>query len=863
MTIPSQGSSNENHHVPDTIKEHVAELIRTSEQQGEPNPVVGKVTLQVDYQIIEHFSEHLYDSPNKAVEELVANSFDAFATEARVFTPGQYTANRVIVWDNGESMDVDGLQQLWWIAKSPKSNGDRVEEREGRTRKIIGKFGIGKLASYSVGEVISHVCRHQGEFYVVSIDYGQIEGTNDTSQVSSLNPISAPICRLPKEHTFEIVKNLFDTPPPSIETMLNGESWTFAIIEQLKVNDLPYRRLMWVLGNGMPLRPDFRIKVNEDEVQSKLKKQAVINWDFGSKEVVDAVRNRWNDAVVKKDVSPIVESGNRAGLDSNVPTKEIPFIRFAHLGPVWGHVRLFDDSLLGYRSAEHGRSHGFFFFVRGRLLNPDDGQLFMPDPSFQTFYRSQFVIYADDLDEKLLADRQRLRKDEAVVQEIELLQRALTGIARTTVEARDIEQEANQSTRSILPVSSRTYYRDPLNALLLQAPIEDVPSFDPSAVSVERKHLGENERISKVALKEGEFHVNTDHPYYIVSAKRAGQSKAAREFLRTFDLFAISERLLEGHLLDIGIPEKAVADIVEWREGLFRQLASSYDKTPEIVAEMHRTSYVGSREFEKALHDIFEEMGFAAEHDGQSGQKDILVVATVGPESYRFIVEAKGSKNEVDNEAANVGAAANHRDQVGADHAVVVARKFTGFGPDRDSNTAALYKECHSTKGVSIMEIEALEEVYQAITRFSYPLPLLRDIFTTLETPAQKLVRIGGLTEPAEGFDYLDLLNKIWQRQGGAASDDVVPYRTIFQDGLWKGEGMDFEDFHRRLVALDTLAAGRISMNTSKEHVYLRQSPDLILAQIEKSLRGEGHDVRESDDGSCSRPGPPESLSFN
>lgn len=847
MAIPSRGDSNENHHVPDTIKEQVADLIRTSEQRGEPNPVVGKVTLQVDYQIIEHFSEHLYDSPNKAVEELVANSFDAFAEEARVFTPGPYTANRVIVWDNGESMNVEGLQQLWWIAKSPKSNGDRVEEREDRTRKIIGKFGIGKLASYSVGEVISHVCRHQGEFYVVSIDYGQIEGTNDTSPVSSVNPISAPVCRLSKEHTFELVKDLFDIPPPSIETMLNGDSWTFAIIEQLKVRDLSSRRLMWVLGNGMPLRPDFRIKVNEDEVQSKLKKEAVINWDFGSEEVVGTIRSRWDDAEAKKEVFPIVEFGSRVGLDPNASTAEIPFVQFSHLGLVWGHVRLFDETLLRYRSAEHGRSHGFFLFVRGRLLNPDDEQLFLPDPSYQTFYRSQFVIYADDLDGKLLADRQRLRKDEPVVQELELLQRALAGIARTTVEARDAERETSQSTRSILPVGSRTFYRDPLNALLLKAPIEDVSDFDPAAVGVERKHLGENAKISEVALREGEFHVNTSHPYYSVLAKRAGQSKVAREFLRTFDLFAISERLLEGHLLDIGIPERDVAEVVAWREGLFRQLASSYDRTPEIVAEMHRTSHVGNREFEKSLRDVFADMGFAAEHDGQSGRKDILVLATVGPESYKFTVEAKGSKNDIGNEAAKVGAAANHRNQAGADHAVIVARKFAGFGPERDDESAALYQECKSTGGVSIMETEALEEAYLATTRFSYPLPLLRDVFTTLETPAQKLVRIRKLREPAEGFDYSDLLNRLWQRQGGAASDDVVSYRSIFQDGRWKGEGMDFQDFQRRLVALDTLAAGRISMNTNREHVYLRQSPDLILAQIEKSLRGEGHDVQESD----------------
>lgn len=119
---------------------------RIEELRDGPGNVVDQVSLDVDYQIIEHFSRHLYDSPNKAVEELVANGFDAFATEVLVFTPGRYTAGRLLVWDDGESMNVDGLKKLWWIARSPKS-GERVEERNGKEWKIIGKFGIGKLAS--------------------------------------------------------------------------------------------------------------------------------------------------------------------------------------------------------------------------------------------------------------------------------------------------------------------------------------------------------------------------------------------------------------------------------------------------------------------------------------------------------------------------------------------------------------------------------------------------------------------------------------------------------------------------------------------------------------------------------------------
>lgn len=824
-----------------TIASQVDDLIQAFEDGRGPDPVVGKVVLEVDYQIIEHFSEHLYASPNKAVEELVANSFDAFATEVHVFVPGQYTSDRIIVWDNGDSMDIEGLEQLWWIAKSPRAVGDRIAERSGKVRKIIGKFGIGKLASYSVGQVISHICRHQGEYYLVSIDYGRLSGNDNGHPVSAQRPIRAPVVNLEKDAAAKMLRTLFDTPPPSMEKMLQQDSWTFAVIEQLKLRDLPSGRLKWVLGNGMPLRPDFAIRVNEDDVSSRLSKVSFENWSLGSNRIRDAVKSRWNDAVNKGEADPIVEFGCKRGLNPNDMSEDTPFIRFKHLGVVWGNVRLFDETLLKYRSADHGRSHGFFLFVRGRLLNPDDEQLFLPHPSFQTFYRSQFIIYADDLDDCILADRERLRNARAV-EEFALLQRALAGVARTTVEAYDAEKDTKESTRSFLPLGSRVYYRDPLNALLLKTPIDDIHSFDPATVRVERKELGEDGRMSEVAVREGEIHVNTSHPYYNVVSKRAGQSKAARESLRMLDLLAISERLLEGHLLDIGMPETEITEVMGWREGLFRQLAKSYDESiPKCLDEMKRSSYLGGRRFEKAVGVVFEEMGFSVEHDGRSGEKDVLVVATVGPEEYEFIIEAKGSAGVVSNEAANVGAAASHRDQVGAVHAVIVAREFGGFRQQADNENAALYKECRATGDVSIMETDALEAVYGAVMRFSYPLALLRDIFTTLQTPAAKLTTVGSLERPEKDFDYSVLLDEIWERQAGSARSDVVAYRSVFQEGSWKRGGMRFEDFQRKLVALDTLAAGRIVINTGTREVYLRQSPDLILAQIEESLQGRGH----------------------
>lgn len=358
-------------HRPKTIRDQVRDQLPTL---GE---AVDEVILQVDYQIIEHFSENLYGSPNKAVEELVANGFDAFASEVHVFIPGPQSPSRLLVWDNGESMDIEGLKALWWIARSPKDEGQRIKERDGKARKMIGKFGIGKLASYSVGRVISHICRHQNDFYLVSVDYAQIHGEDGKPPIATDNPLRTPIVSLTETSARTLIESLFEQQPTDLDRLFTQSSWTLAIIEDLKVDDLPKGRLMWVLGNGMPLRPDFAIWVNQENVQPKLAKEAAIVWDLGSEEVVATIKTRWEEAVRDKQFDPPLEFGSEIGLDPQQPGKAIPFAHFAHLGKVWTTIRLFDETLLKYRSADQGRSYGFFLMVRGRLVNPDEAELLL------------------------------------------------------------------------------------------------------------------------------------------------------------------------------------------------------------------------------------------------------------------------------------------------------------------------------------------------------------------------------------------------------------------------------------------------------------------------------------------------------
>jgi len=87
---------------------------------------IGKETSQIDvrisYRIIELFSEGLYSSPNKAVEELISNSWDAGAENTHVILSSDLSQpdGQIVVIDDGTGMDESGLQQHWLLGTSMK-----------------------------------------------------------------------------------------------------------------------------------------------------------------------------------------------------------------------------------------------------------------------------------------------------------------------------------------------------------------------------------------------------------------------------------------------------------------------------------------------------------------------------------------------------------------------------------------------------------------------------------------------------------------------------------------------------------------------------------------------------------------------
>lgn len=670
---------------------------------GQPLP--EDVVVEVDYAIIRHFSEHLYGSPNKAVEELVSNSYDALARQCRVYLPGRFTTDRVIVWDNGGSMGVKDLKALWVIARSPKESGTaRSAEADGLRRLMIGKFGIGKLASYALGERITHYCRVGDDFLAVTVDYRVVHADLEPQTPHGNAPMpppsnrtaryATPIRRLTEDEARQHLRSLFDAEPEAMGSLFGCRSWTVAVVDRLKDVELSQGRLKWVLGNGMPLRPDFRLFVNDDEVQSRLGAGATSTWTLGESAVQEALRTAWTSSAGATDRTAV--SGHYLLPGSPWPAAQPPVehsdtvpddaVVFPELGPVTAEVRLFGRSLQRRDDSEQPRSHGFFVMVRGRLVNPEDDRLLLADPSFSTFYRAQFVIHADGLDQDLLADRERIREDTPRGRELAILQQALYRAARAELERQDVDAAAAATTESLLPVDSRELFREPLTALLLRD--ESGPAAFPlNRPTVRRAELDEAAPVSDLDPGGAGFRVNSAHPFYRSIKAKAGTGKKAAEFLRVFDLFAVSERLLEGHLYDIGLGETEVRAVMDWRDQLFRALAGRHAAaSADAVQRVREASFKGDKELENALAALFSLMGFVAVRDGASGKKDVLVVAPVGPDAQRFTIEAKGSRHPVGNDDTDLDIAAAHRTDTGATHSIVVAREFKGFareGGDR------------------------------------------------------------------------------------------------------------------------------------------------------------------------------------
>ncbi len=355
-------------------------------QSAAPSPAASLGTKVTDIPVIigprflDLFSENLYRSPNKAFEELISNSWDADATVVHVVIPSDLSEPSATVWvlDNGRSMDLDGLRELWMVAESPKRRAVPPKN----SRYPIGKFGIGKLATYLLADEVTYVCRAaDGITRAVTMDYrrlGEVEAQHGLEMTSlpltvreldaaalgqmlkglpSGDQVAALLKQKIPSDGYDFTDEFGGANPPAPK---KSDTWTLCVLTSLKKpgRQMQVGQIKRMLRAALPLGKAMAIVFNGESLPStKVDAQVEKTWVLGSTDLPFA-------KIKLPDESEATVTSH--------PTPE-PHLTIDGLeGAVTGTVRLFANRISGGKSDEHGASNGFHVNVLGRVVNEDD-----------------------------------------------------------------------------------------------------------------------------------------------------------------------------------------------------------------------------------------------------------------------------------------------------------------------------------------------------------------------------------------------------------------------------------------------------------------------------------------------------------
>jgi hypothetical protein len=768
----------------------------------------SKIPVLISYKIIKLFSEGLYSSANKAVEELVSNSFDAGATKVHVLlSPDLITKESTIaVIDNGASMDKDGLRQHWLIGVSNKRPGGRSIVNG---RKQIGKFGIGKLASYVLANRLSHICKFGNKYYATSMDYSQIEPTDD--ELRAEEPVLLPLRELTQSEAKEAVRPWSKgTKPGYTDIMLFGKgaakNWTIAIMSDLKemANEISRGRLKRILSTTMPLHPEFELYFDGNKIlPSKLAGNRQ-RWILG-KELTELPKPAPSDLEVTEDEDAEQNSMHRFGLSHPL------------LGRITGKAELYDDLLTKGKSERTERSHGFFVYVHGRLINLED-EYFGIDSNLLrhgTFSRFHMVVHIDSLDDVLRSSREAV-KEGALLNTARNFLRGVFNYVRTQHELKEEEQAPGALAVRRFAASPYSLTRRPVMSLILSAIDKKcVPkfiSYPRDLTKAQRKEfiaqleekvnepeglvrhvrisedLSQHQGIAIFDAAEGVLKINAFHPFVAYFLSEYEDRKQSLPL----ELLAMSEVLHEASLYELGLKEDLVNDIMMRRDELLRHLAKSTGKNNALIVSQNlRDAANNKSELELQLVAAFERMGFTdAIPLGGSGKPDGYAEAPLGAteageiRSYKVTLEAKSKERtgtKVTAKAVGISTIVRHREDHKCDHAVVVGPDF----PTDRGEASALFKEmadakkAHPGKTITLIRIDDMARLVRLVPAKRIGLHKLRELFKTCSTPEESKQWVDKIAEEKpEKLPYKELLETISAEQKDTPKQ-AVSYGSI------------------------------------------------------------------------------------
>ena len=822
-----------------------------------------QIDVRISHRIIQLFSEGLYSSPNKAIEELVSNSFDAGAENVHILlSPDLRDSDAtIVVIDDGEGMNNEGLKKHWIIGESSRRN-DVSSSR----RKPIGKFGIGKLSTYVLASKLTHISKSGETYYAATMDYSKLVGSaeNTSKGVFDEQTIEIPLRTLTEQQSRETVQRWVVGEREGHQALrlfgdAASESWTVAIMSGLKDmgKKVKIGRLKWVLRTAMPQRSDFRLFLDGEPITPPEMDNPLAKLVLG-KDVVQMPTPCPEGMIEREDTEESEDSVHRHGIYHD----EL-------LGRITGYIEIFKDEL-DTGKPKFEQSSGFFVYVRGRRVNVDDPGFGIERNLLRhgTFSRFRMVAHIDSLDEALRSSRESFQQGD-LYGAVQNFLRAGFNLARNRLVEHDKEQTPAARISARVSSAPGSMTREPLRSLAhmiaenkaapfyLRFPShlspekqaefrETLKQTDNLLRSTELSVLDSRDGLAVFDIYQGTLLINSSHPFvaafqeYFIDPKKN----------LPLEMFAMSEILMEAHLYLMGMDESVIRDTIGRRDELLRQFVrSSAHRTVGMIALALTDARDDENKLEEEMRAAFEAMGFAnVIRIGGKGEPDGTAEAHLAAtedgkiQRYKVGLEAK-SGSTVSAKRLGISGIGRHMEKHKCDHHLVIGNGFaTSTGKDSASvKEIKTYREDTVRKGsektITLMHIDDLARLIRIVsTKRVGGLSRLRTLFRSCITPEESKEWVDGLeSETPQNWPYREILETIWER-AKKRPDTAIEYSAVmtaleFRDPSITISKKDLIDCCR---SMQVIACGVVFARENT--VEIDRRPDLILEDIKAAI---------------------------
>lgn len=792
---------------------------------------IASIPVPINYDIIRLFSEGLYRSPHKAVEELVTNGYDAGAQRVHIILPEQPEDEEsafapLWVIDDGHGMDNEGFHHLWRVAESEKT------DIEPNGRAPIGQFGIGKLAAYVLAWRLTHLSRTNGKLLLTTMDFRRVTGRqNDPAR-----PVRVALREIDESTAREYLADISDRDPLAWKFMFDdhdrSDNWTAAALTDFKdlYNQLSAGRLRWVLSSGLPLHSEFGIWLDGEQVSS-------------SKENLAMIR--------QVDVNEHIEK----------------------IGTIKGKARIYERQLTYGKSDQFGRSHGYFIRVRGRVINLEDELFGIQQPNHAAWSRFAMEIDADGLRDHLLSSREGVRDSEAIGTFRKFLLKTFNE-CRTAYDEWNRRQNEALDISGLLLESPSSHVIDPLVRSVSNTVRIDVESFYidvPRDVSQEdrsewfedfKADVSSNPFDKTTFVKDGanapalryipvdrNLTVNSDHPFVDKLTRGDKQRMPAK-------LFASSEVLLEGQLQEQGIDQTAIANFLRDRDRVLRLAAGD---APPTANEVLRRLEVATRDdfaLERAVGSVFRLLGFEYERKGGNASgPDGVLYARLGRHKartadYKVVYDAKQTNQpSVPADKIDVASLESFRIEERADFGFFIATAYAAETKDQGAVNRKIRQP--GGKFISLLKVKHLNRLVWQHFHNGVTLTELRSLFESARTVPEVDEWIDELEQRlcfAGEVPLVILLNSLEAEKRDTNATPNISAVRANHDELKRFEP---DRLVARLKAVESIVGARwIEVEEDSRDVLMYHTSEEILEELQRNIGGLATKMIEDRDGS-------------